>query len=332
LPLLWLLEAAALLVGLAFGAARRALPPRPRPALTAAAVLAIAAYVLAPAIASNLLRAQTPPGMTAHRRTFDGDLRLLGYQLMKWDPEPQPGDPVRVRLYWQLDAPAAEPVRVELTLADGEGTAWGATETPLGLATFRQIPVTTWPVGPIMQEEYTLPLAELPPYALQTDLLLTVDGQTERLLTLHPATLTRVRPPDQALDYRLEGLARLTGYDVRALPHRRLAVTLHWEASGATDVPYTTFVHLVAADGTLVAQQDGPPFGGRLPTTDWGAGDTLADTYVVQTGRGVPKGTYSLRAGLYNPEDGSRLPVTDPDGQPVPDDAAALGEIDLPAR
>jgi hypothetical protein len=100
--------------------------------------------------------------------------------------------------------------------------------------------------------------------------------------------------------------------------------------TGGTSVPYTTFVHLIAPGGELVAQGDSQPFAGQYPTTDWQPGETLADPYVLQLGRGFRPGTYSLRVGLYNPDDGARLPVSGADGLPVYDSVVIVEGVRLP--
>jgi hypothetical protein len=328
LPLLWLLEAVAFVLGLGFVWARRALASRLRPVLDAAALIALVGFALAPV--GGALRDPQPPGMTALDEPLGDNLRLLGYQLSEWHTDAQPGDPVRVRLYWQLESPADEEMDVHLTLVDQEGKTWGETKTPLGLATFRQIPVTAWPAGRVIQEEYTIPLNSSPPYSLETDLVLTVADETVTLLALRPATLTLSGPPAYSVTYDFEGLARLTGYDVESLPYGRVAVTLHWEVTDATDIAYLVFIHVVSGDATIAVQRDAQPFESRFPTTQWQPGDILADRHVIDLGRGFRPETYRLRVGLYNPEDDTRVPVIDASDQPVYDYAPVLGEVALP--
>jgi hypothetical protein len=42
---------------------------------------------------------------------------------------------------------------------------------------------------------------------------------------------------------------------------------------------------------------------------------------------GLPAGSYTLLAGLYRPEDGSRLSVLDTNSENFPDNAVPIGQI-----
>lgn len=91
-----------------------------------------------------------------------------------------------------------------------------------------------------------------------------------------------------------------------------LTVTLLWEATGEPGKPYTVFTQLLDADGKLVAQHDGPPAGGRSPTSGWLPGDRVADEHRIELPKTLPPGTYRLITGLYDAA-GQRLLL--PDGQ-----------------
>jgi hypothetical protein len=81
---------------------------------------------------------------------------------------------------------------------------------------------------------------------------------------------------------------------------------------------YTGFAHLMAPDGTLIAQDDHQPRGGFLPTSIWREGLVLPDRYTIVVPHDAQPGTYSLVAGMYNLESGVRLPVRQ-EGQNVRD-------------
>lgn len=325
-PLLWLAEAITLAAVWGYVALRRKLAPRWRLLLTAGVALLCVGYALAP-VAKGLA---APPGMTPLDLDYGEGLHLVGYQLAQWNADFSPGDPVFVRLYWRVDQPASDAREVALALIAGEGELWATTQASLGNATFREMPLDTWPVGRIVQEEYILEGATQPPYGLVTDLRVSVDGNSHTLLALRPATLWVEAAPQYPLDTTFEGLAHLTGYDVEVLPYHRLAVTLHWQVTGQTNSLYTLFVHVVAPDGTNAAQVDRQPFAGNYPTVAWRPGESLSDTSVIQLGRNFAPGTYTLRIGLYETESGQRLPAIGPDGQPVFDGVIVLGEVTLP--
>jgi uncharacterized membrane protein len=90
-----------------------------------------------------------------------------------------------------------------------------------------------------------------------------------------------------------------------------LPVTLYWQAEGPTATSYTTFVHLVNEQGVMVAQSDGIPGKGMLPSTAWSPGEVIPDSRLVSLPADMPPGVYSLMAGLYDATNGRRLTVTD---------------------
>jgi hypothetical protein len=106
-----------------------------------------------------------------------------------------------------------------------------------------------------------------------------------------------------------------------------LPLVLYWEALAEMEQEYSVFVHLVASDGTLIGQGDGPPLNGDYPTTGWAAGERLADPHLVRLKLNeleqIPPKSYLL-VGLYRLEDGVRLAVVDGDGARVPQDAVRI--------
>src|SRR6185437_13269025 len=86
-----------------------------------------------------------------------------------------------------------------------------------------------------------------------------------------------------------------------------LVVNLAWRALAQPSASYTVFVHLLDANGHLVAQHDGQPLDGTYPTTDWDPGDTVYDAVDVSLPPTLPAGTYSVEVGLYRLDTGVRL-------------------------
>lgn len=89
-----------------------------------------------------------------------------------------------------------------------------------------------------------------------------------------------------------------------------LPLTFTWQALAPLAVDYTVFAQLIAVDGHLAAQHDGPPQGGYLPTSRWPQAEPVIDRHGVVLPPSLAPGDYRLIAGLYNPADGSRLPTT----------------------
>ncbi len=113
----------------------------------------------------------------------------------------------------------------------------------------------------------------------------------------------------------------LLGYDLQQ-DKNRLDLTLYWQALARPDLPYTIFIHITDDSGTLVAQQDGMPQNGSLPTTCWYPGEIISDTHRLELPANAA-GSYDILLGVYNAQDGSRLPVN------APNDALPLTTVML---
>jgi hypothetical protein len=120
--------------------------------------------------------------------------------------------------------------------------------------------------------------------------------------------------PEIELDVLFGQQARLVGLD---LPQSQieagetLPLTLYWQAVAPLDRNWTVFVHLINSEGSIVSQQDQVPGQGQFPTTGWVAPEYLVDPYNLPIPADAPPGdeTYTLRIGLYDANDFSRLPV-----------------------
>jgi len=142
------------------------------------------------------------------------------------------------------------------------------------------------------------------------------DLVVERRPTLRrlPGGLTRVQADLGAevglRGYRVDGDAR---------PGGQLQLTYAWYARTRPTAIYAVFNHLIAADGSPVAQQDGWPQEGRVLTTQWQPGEYVEDHYTLVIPAGAPPGPYRLVVGMYNATTTDRLPAVQ-DGQRLLDD------------
>jgi hypothetical protein len=82
---------------------------------------------------------------------------------------------------------------------------------------------------------------------------------------------------------------------------------------------YSVFVHLVDANSSLWAQNDGAPLSGLYPTTHWIPGEIVPDTREIGLPADIPPGRYRLELGVYQPEDLEHLAVTDEEGNHLGD-------------
>jgi hypothetical protein len=117
----------------------------------------------------------------------------------------------------------------------------------------------------------------------------------------------------------LGGEVELLGFD---LPQRRvrageeLTLVLYWRAREPLQTNYQSFAHLTHPTAVSWGQSDALNPGG-LPTTRWPLDRYVQDPHQVRVRPGTPPGEYRLEVGLYTMEDGRRLPVLGPNGEPA---------------
>jgi hypothetical protein len=129
------------------------------------------------------------------------------------------------------------------------------------------------------------------------------------------AQLMRARPismPDnlQTLNFNYGDALALTGVS-QVQTSQNLTVTLFWEPLTAP-LPqnYTSYVHLLDAEGQGITQSDQQPGGVVYPSTLWQAGEVLRDRHELSLPPNLPPGEYTLVAGLYaQPEPGQIEPL-----------------------
>jgi len=259
---------------------------------------------------------------------FNGRVRLLGYSLGRGPF--RAGEPLTFSLFWQALVSGDEPYVVFAQLQDDTGQPVALSETP------PIYPSDRWAAGALLRDPHQILLpATLPSgtYRLAVGLLradgsrLPVAGDDQVVLA-SVETTQRVHDfaapaPQHVLDARFGNRARLVGYDLRGgldvRPGESLTLVLYWEALETFDRPYTVFAHLVDADDQIFGQSDQVPGDGDFPTTSWVPGEYLIDAYAIPISSGTPSGEYLIEIGFYDPLDGTRLPVTNADGQPLGD-------------
>ena len=232
-----------------------------------------------------------------------------------------PGEEMRVEAIWQVVGPFREP-RFAL-----QGSADEYPLLPQPGAT------AAWEVGDRYRTISRVPVS---PYALGGPMVLRAvseDGEIT-LGTVHvDVTRTFTLPAGvQPLDYRLGDAVALVGAQLSVEIGDAggvVEVVLYWRAEAIVEQSHTVFVHLVGPDGQVYAQADSLPQAGRHPTTHWLPGEVVPDPYRLELSTDTPPGAYRVLVGLYDPATLDRLPVTDAQGEPVPDDAIPIGEFQV---
>jgi hypothetical protein len=253
-------------------------------------------------------------------RIYEGRLRLVAYQL---DPStPRPGETVNLTLYWQVVKEVSEPIHLTVQLADSRSLSLGRTDAAL--------PADKWFLGEVQPTQHSFKLVsdlELP-LAVQVE----VELRNQAEVVLRPTTLTgealganlarftiaperwptlaRTRPVEATWQ---NGLA-LKGYTLSPQPPQpgqTLSVSLLWEASQPVAENYIVFVHLLDEMGQIVTQNDDLPRAGAYPIPWWQPGVVVEDVHPLALPPDLPEGVYQLVVGLYRPEDGVRLMLSE---------------------
>ena len=208
-----------------------------------------------------------------------------------------------VTLFWQTPAQAEE-MTVQLSLADQI--------LYQGAPVHGSYPSSSWPAGAVVQDRYN-PRIPLDTPAGKWPLTLSwfePDGESGsvelgQVQVISPERNWTQPPMQTALHETLGDTVELAGYDL-VRDGGALTLTLFWQAQETMEQDYTVFVHLLAADGTLISQADRMPQNGEYPTSWWASGEVVSD----QIELALPKGAtppYSFRVGLYVPTTGEQL-------------------------
>jgi hypothetical protein len=123
---------------------------------------------------------------------------------------------------------------------------------------------------------------------------------------------------------RLENGITLTGYETfvsRDDPRgeRWVGLYLHWQTATPLTTSLKVFVHLIDADGQLVAQHDSVPALWTYPTDRWAVGEEVVDFHPLHFDPTLGRGPFTIYVGLYDPQTGRRVPLSGADGPPGED-------------
>jgi mannosyltransferase len=275
--------------------------------------------------------------------TFGSSLDLVGYELP--GDEYRPGHTLGVDLLWCVRQQPENGMLVRLQLLDTAGRVMAEQVDQLGrsgeaagrpaagqLLLHRSsltIPASSepgryrariavldaadersvWAYLPLPARALTLGRVELVPWPLETAL-----PPLE-----HPLGATFGEPPQVELSgFNLEERLWSAGESV--------PLALVWRALAPLDGNWDVLVHLVDAEGEIVAQADGAPAHGFRPTASWREGEVIVDERMLALPSDLPPGEYALWTGLYRPESWQRLEAHD-EGTRQPDDRVLLAHL-----
>lgn len=240
--------------------------------------------------------------------------------------------PLAVNVEWAVLSQPRHEYHLRWQFAAEDGTGWEE-QTPLAIGS----DPAGWQPGACGASVLGRYALAFPPEAPSGDYGVTVVVQDEAgnslgapvevgQLAYRAAARVFESPPIEkpfAVDFG--GVLALEGYGLR-----REAGSLHldvvWHALADPPRDYKSFVHVYdPATGEIVAQVDSMPRNYTYPTTQWAAGEFVAETLALDLSE-VPSATYRLGIGWYDPETGDRLAASGPGGTHWPDDRVVLDE------
>jgi hypothetical protein len=289
------------------------------------------AYAKTPLIGESEL----PPDIHPLDLTYDGVLRLKGYQIEA--ASIQPGDWLPLMLYWQTTQPISKNYSTFVHLLDAQGEAIAQTNTyPDGgkwptsqLGPGQVLPATYYVFIPPETEAMAPLLTRLAVGIFEFEdpqraakIALNQRGEVVEpiveglpLLPKHWPTPTPIHP----LQVDFGGQIRLIGYDwVHQTwePGAHLPLTFYWETLAPPQQNYNLFIHLINLETqTQVTGFDAPP---AFPTALWQTGYLINDARNLSLPPDLPPGDYILRIGWYNLDTLARLPTGNSDFVTLP--------------
>lgn len=227
------------------------------------------------------------------------------------------------QLAWYTAQPLPQPYMMSLRLTDlvGQEIHQAQLDTQFG---YGQQPSHLWSAGEWVDVWTTvnLPEGELPfppPYVAIAKIYDPTDGRvllTRRLgqlesdannmLKFIPHTPNFTLPENitelEARFATADGteIIALRGYELIMQDDETADITLYWEVLGSITADYYHFVHLLDPEtGQPLRQHDSQPRNNTYPTSQWQAGEIIADTLTLDLSEVAEDRSYRLTAGLY---------------------------------
>ncbi len=257
--------------------------------------------------------------LIARNDVFDDRLTLMGVDVPIH--EALPGDIVRVVTYWAV----LDDTTINLSLQTPQGEVVSNASIPIA-------------VGARERAQGDL---QIPPDVSASELRVVAQARlhARELDKIHIRPRATVAP--SASDAVMQPRAETFGEQIRLVgislpsgtfrPGESVPITLFWQADAPIPISYTVFVHFLgdqynpSQNNFLWGQIDRLPLDGKLPTTAWTPGQTVADSYLVEFDDAAPGGTYKIEIGLYDAA-GNRLRVSDANNSDL-GDVLIVGEI-----
>jgi hypothetical protein len=105
-----------------------------------------------------------------------------------------------------------------------------------------------------------------------------------------------------------------------AMTSNSLQVNFLWQVNEPPQDDVTVFVHVLDANGQLIAQADGDPLAGSYPFSQWPKDLIVRDIRSIDT----KASSLSVQVGVYSRTSGERLMAASNEGAPFADNAVRV--------
>ena len=271
------------------------------------------------------------PSMCETDAVLDGKIRLSGFVRSPYSV--QPGQDLSIILRWQPLTSMDRNYSSFVQLLDQAGTRVAGSDRLPGGDFY---PTSLWKPGETLYDTHRFAIPDdLAPgaYTLYAGMyeypsMARLGDGTLGAVGVKQSIETEPRVPPHLLEYSFADEILLWGYELRK-EGQSLLISLEWQALKEIPHSYTTFIHLVDAEGEIVSQADGQPIGGTYPTSIWDVDEVVIDAYRMPIEMDMPAGEYRLLIGFYLLETLDRLPIYDSEGTPI-GDSAELQVVEWP--
>jgi hypothetical protein len=261
---------------------------------------------------------------------FDGKIELLGAEVDR--DAVQPGDPIKVTLYWRA-LQASDRNYVEFVhLTDEQGIIVAQRDMWPGRGMY---PTTLWKPGEVIVDTLTLHVpdgAYAPDNATlqvglyeQDGLRLNVSDAQGQAAADNAASIATLKidprpggyPNAMQVDFGHQ--VELLGYEMSPrsiLPGEAITVTLFWRATAPFTEDYSVFLNALRPTQRISAQDSSRPLRDTFSTKNWTPGQVITDVRVLQFPPTAKPGELEVEVGWFLPKVG-RLNVLAADGHEV---------------
>lgn len=257
--------------------------------------------------------------------TFGGDIRLMHAQLNQ--THVRAGESVGVTLFWGGIRSMQQSYRVLLEALDANNEIIGR---KLFIPFNGRFATQRWQPGLYFKDDYALPIdpsawrgvtrVQISIFAQYPEPgLLPVDGTNSNTVLVGRVKVDApVQLPDEMAAPPIATFGGMI--ELQSVHTSPTSIQFDWRAVKQPIADYTLFIHVLDANGTLIAQQDAQPFDGQYPTGLWDSGERVRDTRQITL---LPEARI-LRIGWYDVITGQRLSAQKSDGSMWQDDVVLV--------